>query len=156
MRVFLAFPFTDLVRSDTGMLHTPAIDFISVTVEALKEAGHSVFSAHAREEWGLNLFTPEMAAPADFEEMRRADIVVAFPGHDPISGGVHVELGWASALGKPMVLYLNQGTEYSPLVVGMGALSECIAYRISDYTQADLPKHIVNAVAEYGMRAESA
>lgn len=61
---------------------------------------------------------PHQCTYLDFEGIKESDVIVAYPG-SPISGGVHIELGWASALNKPIVLLLKKDEEYSPLIIGL-------------------------------------
>lgn len=123
MRIFLAFPFTDLIEPTSGKLSPSTVGFLREVIQALEREGHSVFSAHVREVWGAKLMSPTEATYADLEEIQAADLVVAFPGSQPLSGGVHVELGWASSFGKPIVLFLAKDQAYSPLVLGLPAIA---------------------------------
>lgn len=58
----------------------------------------------------------------DLEWMRRCDLFVAFPG-EPVSPGTHVEIGWASALGRPTVLLTEPGRSYAALVTGLPSVA---------------------------------
>ena len=58
----------------------------------------------------------------DYREMKLSDYVIAFPGK-PISGGVHIELGWASSMKKNILLMLDKEEKYSPLVQGLETLT---------------------------------
>ena len=78
---------------------------------ALERAGFDVFSAHRAEKWGdiTADLTSDQIARRDLDWMQRCDAFVAcLPvGPDGLpfrSDGTHIELGWASALGKPVVL----------------------------------------------------
>lgn len=123
MNVFIAFPFTDIIDQNTNTVKTESKLFLEKIMNSLLEQGHYVFLAHHREEWGKKLMTAEQCTPADLEEMKTTDIVLAFPGENP-SGGVQVELGWASALKKKIYLFLHTHTNYSPLVYGLSTITE--------------------------------
>lgn len=41
----------------------------------------------------------------------------------PASGGVHVELGWASANKKDIEIFLNKNSNYSPMVTGLSEIT---------------------------------
>jgi hypothetical protein len=119
MRIFLAFPFTQhLKRGGDGTWHFDAhVQAFLLRIEAaLCSAGHSVFLSHRRESFGANLWAPDRAAVFDFLEMQRANCVVAFPG---TSYGVHIEIGWASAMNKPVILVAEE-SESTPLLTGLG------------------------------------
>ncbi len=126
MRVFLAAPFAAFFGPLATVADADAADLRSVLVtleEALQSAGHSVFLAHRRENFGETMWPAEMCTPFDLMEMLRADAVVAIPGE---SYGVHVELGWASAQRKPVILLLEEGQRMTtPLVPGLTAVTRC-------------------------------
>jgi nucleoside 2-deoxyribosyltransferase len=65
---------------------------------------------------------PEICTPADFTAMTRCDVVCALVGRPP-SGGVAVELGWASALAKPVLLLVDTESGASPLITGLDAIT---------------------------------
>ncbi len=140
MHIFIAFPFSQLIETKTGLLSKNNIFLLENLRNRLIEDHHQVFLAHYREKWGKALMLPAECTTDDFNEMKKTDLVLAFPGW-PISGGVHIELGWASALGKKIVLILKNKTDYSPLVYGLEAVTdtEIINYDILDYKEI-LPK----------------
>lgn len=104
--------------------------------------GAHVFSAHHNELWGRGWLPPEQCTPADFRALRVADIVCAFVG-DPPSSGVAVELGWASALGKPIVVLTTENTGYSPLIVGIGSITNSRHVVVSEPWSDDAVTSIV-------------
>ncbi len=124
MRIFLAYPFTQLLVPESGLVEPRATSFLLTAVEELTRRGHSVFSAHRREAFGKELMAPDVATFLDYEEMCKADYVVAFPGNKLISGGVHIELGWAAAMRKPIAMFLAHTQSYSPLVTGLHKITE--------------------------------
>jgi len=123
MRVFLASPFTRyLIRNADGTHHLdPDLHALLLRVEsALTEAGHSLFLSQRREDFGASLWSAHQCTPFDFLEMQRSDCVVAIPER---SYGVHIELGWATALGRPLILVVDESAEStSPLLEGL----ECV------------------------------
>lgn len=62
--------------------------------------------------------SPADCTRVDYEEISRCDCFIAFPGA-PASPGTHIELGWASALGKPVIMLLETGAAYAYLVQGL-------------------------------------
>ena len=66
---------------------------------------------------------PEVCTPLDYEQIKESDVFVALPGNPP-SGGVHIELGWASALDTRVVMLLEEGKNYSNLVLGLGKVGK--------------------------------
>jgi nucleoside 2-deoxyribosyltransferase len=122
MRIFLAAPFTQLIETRTGIVDAAWRTQLCTLFGSLQDQGHSVFLAHERESWGEELMTPEECTPLDFREMVKADVVCAYLGNPP-SHGVHIELGWASALGKPIVLLIDEDVRYTPLVWGIAGVT---------------------------------
>ncbi|MBU7315050.1 MULTISPECIES: nucleoside 2-deoxyribosyltransferase [Paenibacillus] len=148
MRIFLAYPFTKLLDAD-GNFHESAKHFITNAVKRLEERGHSVFSAQVREVFGEELMEPDLATRLDYQEMGNADLVVAFPGWAPISGGVHVELGWASAKGKPILLFLHEDESYTPMVTGLGMVTQVKPILFGDADMDRLVDQILEEVDQY-------
>lgn len=126
MRVFLAAPYSQLVSPITGRVIGEWRERIESMRQDLIERGAMVFSAHHNEQWGLELLPPEECTPSDFHAMRLADVVCAVVGSPP-SGGVNVELGWASAMSKPILIILSTKGDHSPIVSGLGTIAR-VAY----------------------------
>lgn len=104
MQIFLACPFT-------GHLRAVGFDeafrrLVERIEQRLLGAGHTVFLTHRTQDFGRQLGPPQLCTPMDLLQMHWADCVVAVPGH---SCGMHIELGWAGALGRPIVLLLDEG-----------------------------------------------
>jgi len=122
-RVFLATPFTKHLKVDG--FDKSAFNKITSLISLLRDLGYSVFSAHEREAFGKKLMTPETCTILDFKEMNQCDIVIAIISDN--SYGVSLELGWASALKKPIILYKNEGQPFStPLIEGIGEITDTI------------------------------
>lgn len=138
-RAFLAGPFTALIDPATGLMPEGPIAELRRLEACVEAAGFDVFNAHRRESWGAELMTPDVCTRLDFEEIERADIVVALPG-DPPSPGTHIELGWASALGRPIVLLLRPESTYGFLVIGLHTVGDVttVVYDSSEAALADL------------------
>lgn len=121
-RVFLAAPYSQLMVWAAGRVFEHWRTRIDGLRRELIDAGAEVFSAHHNESWGSSWLPPEVCTPTDFRAMVAADVVCAVLG-SPLSGGVTVELGWASAMAKPVVVILSPGGSHTPLVSGLGAVT---------------------------------
>lgn len=126
-RVFLACPITDLLNPQKGNLPSHYETFIKCLHAFLKQRSDSVFLALEREEWGANLMEAEICTPLDYKEMQACTAVVAYPGE---SRGVAVELGWASALRKPLILLLEEGVSYTPMIDGLDRLPNLVVHKL--------------------------
>ncbi|WP_106767830.1 nucleoside 2-deoxyribosyltransferase [Paenibacillus faecalis] len=149
MRVFLAFPFTKLLSANNVFDEFMKNSLLRI-IHALEKEGHSVFSAQFREEFGEKLMTPEVATYLDYNEMLNTDLVVAFPGWKPISGGVHVELGWASSMKKPIILFLHEEEDYTPMVTGLYKVTDVHYIKFNDDQIGDLSTMVIENVNKWG------
>ncbi|MBP2471907.1 nucleoside 2-deoxyribosyltransferase [Crossiella equi] len=106
--------------------HEPLRHTLQTVLAAVTAAGAEVFSAHVREEFGATTaqFTPEQVTVRDLDWMRRCDVFVPVlpvlaDGTLLRTDGTHVELGWASALGRPIVLVTTPSPTASHLLRGL-------------------------------------
>lgn len=124
-RIFVAGPFKSLVAQSTGVMGVDDRARFERLIDRLELSGYIVHNAHRREGWGSAFLTAEECTRLDFDEISGCDVFVAFPGA-PASPGTHVEIGWASALQKPMILLLDEGRDYAFLVNGLHAVADVI------------------------------
>jgi len=121
-RVFLAAPYSQWMNFTIGTVDPLWRKRLDTLRRAMMDRGAEVFNAHHNEAWGAHWLSAEVCTPVDFAAMRLADAVCAVVGH-PLSGGVAIELGWASALGKPTLLVVPPGDPGSPLITGLGMVT---------------------------------
>ena len=121
--MFLAGPFKALVDADTHVMGDAAIDKYTSIIDFFETQGWDVHCAHRREHWGREFMEPSECTRIDYTEIAACDVFVAFPGA-PASPGTHIEIGWASAWNKPIVLLLDEGAEYAFLVRGLSAVAD--------------------------------
>src|SRR5437870_4898650 len=119
MNIFLSAPFTQLL-ADTGVARTEFREVWSQVYETLRSAGHTVASAHEREDWGQRLDTPADALAADLDGLRAADLVIAYVGSPP-SPGVQLEIGYSLALDRALLLFADRGVPEPYLLRGVPA-----------------------------------
>ena len=120
---FLAGPFKAIVDPETGVMSTFDRDRYEALIGHLETRGYTVHNAHRRESWGANFLSPEECTRLDYEQIRDCDLFVAFPGR-PASPGTHIEIGWATAFGKPLILLLEEGHTYAYLVQGLHTVGD--------------------------------
>jgi len=118
-KIFLAGPFKALVDSKTQIMSDDNIQRFSRLIDFFESHQFDVHCAHKRESWGREFMTPQQCTKIDFDEISSCDYFIAFPGV-PASPGTHIEIGWASALGKPIILLLEKGEDYAFLIQGLG------------------------------------
>jgi nucleoside 2-deoxyribosyltransferase len=99
--VFLSAPFSQLL-TDKG-LPEEFRKRLEEIIQHLEAKGWSVGSAHEREAWGEKLDSPYKAVNADLQGIEDASALVAILNSPP-SPGVQMEIGFALARGKKLVL----------------------------------------------------
>jgi nucleoside 2-deoxyribosyltransferase len=133
MKIMLGTPITGIVEelvSDPESLDKTLLDKMLVHLRA---EGHEVFCALEIEKYGVELMPGDLCTPRDFEAMKNCDAYVAFPNS---SYGCAVELGWASALKKPIFLAINQKIGIkTPLYQGMTLIDKAEIINYSSESQ---------------------
>ncbi len=127
MRLFIAAPITSALReigpSGAVVMAPRLVAFLQSLEQAVACKGHETWMAHRVEEFGANIRPPHICAPLDFLALKRADGVIAYATD---SFGVHMELGWAIALKKPVVLIRETDCDgASPLLQGLSSFGGC-------------------------------
>lgn len=148
--VFVGGPIQNAVGGD-GCFHGPTRSTVELVIESLTLDGHAVLSAHVHENFG-ELDVRGMSREVclrDFGWMRQCDLFVAVLPLDELQNVIHssgtaIELGWASALGRPVVLVCDPAPKYSHLILGLHAVTRTIAL---DINRSDLGEALREAVA---------
>jgi nucleoside 2-deoxyribosyltransferase len=120
-RVFLAAPFAQWVSPD-GLVDQKWRDRLETLRLHLLNAAMPVFSAHHNEGWGAGWLPSAVCVPNDFRAMETCDVVCAYLG-TPASAGVCVELGWAAAMRKPVLLVMDRGVKHSQMIEGLATIT---------------------------------
>lgn len=121
MLVFLATPYSQLCDQNYKVKEEYKYFFKKLTNE-IKNMGVNYFLAVERENYGKEYTSDKESTKIDFETIKRCDLLCAIPGISP-SGGVHVELGWASANNKEIEIFINRNAKYSPMVTGLSEIA---------------------------------
>lgn len=121
MLVFLATPYSQLCDEEYKVKKEYKEFFEKLTKE-IKNLGVDYFLAVERENYGKEYTSDKESTKIDYETIKKCDLMCVIPGV-PASGGVHVELGWASANNKDIEIFLNENNNYSPMVTGLSEIS---------------------------------
>lgn len=133
MKVFLAMPYSQLCDEKYEVKEEYKNFLVRLTNE-LKNLNCDYFLAHEREKWGKTYNSAEESTAIDYETIKNVDFVYVIPGV-PNSGGVHVEIGWASANKQKLKIFLKKDYPYSPMVTGIHCLTETdYIYYDNDYS----------------------
>jgi len=156
MRVFLGGPIQSLTGDPVLLKSTKTA--VERVIEQFNDSGFEVLSAHVVEQFGSKTheWTPLSVTKRDINWMRECDIFIALLPSNADGGlartdGTHIELGWASALGKPIVLVIDQRVEdeTSHLVKGLSSIAQVA--RVDFASLHDDPVCLVKATCElYG------
>ncbi|MFB9775068.1 nucleoside 2-deoxyribosyltransferase [Brevibacterium otitidis] len=153
-KMFLAGPFKALVDSDIHVMRGSDIDKYASIIDYFETRGWDVHCAHRREDWGRDFMEPSECTRIDYTEIAACDVFIAFPG-SPASPGTHIEIGWASAWKKPIILLLEKDQEYAFLIRGLSAVADVEMITI-DPQQATGPRiHAAIDRAREGARSEA-
>ncbi|MFV2195478.1 nucleoside 2-deoxyribosyltransferase [Nocardiopsis sp. LOL_012] len=142
--VFLAAPYTQWLDPSTRLVRADLRNRLNRLRRGLIEAGAHVFSAHHNERWGAEWLPAEECTTADFRAMRVADAVCAVVGY-PASGGGAVELGWASALGKPVLAVMDDGEDCTPLISGLHTITDVTYLEADAYWSDTFVESVIQA-----------
>ncbi|PKV89778.1 nucleoside 2-deoxyribosyltransferase [Streptomyces sp. TLI_146] len=137
--VFVGGPIQHAIRDDG--FHQPLRNTIGDIIEAVSVVHGTVFSAHVAEKFGVDtpLFSPDQVSVRDFGWMRRCDVFVPVLPVDAAgelmrTDGTHVELGWASALGRPIVVVtpMPMAANASHLLRGLPTVADVTVFDLAE------------------------
>lgn len=131
----------------------PLKDTFLRAIGTVREHGGNVLSAHLAEEFGAQTaaFTPEQVSVRDFRWMKQCDVFVPILPVLPDrtlhrTDGTHIELGWATALERPVVLITPQpfADSASHLLKGLDRVGPVRAVGFDEFNEK--PGLLVEAV----------
>ncbi len=118
-KIFVACPISKYIMGDRI---EPSFEiFIKEIYEICKLHAKEVFLALDREDYGKNKMYGADCTVADFNEIKEADLLIAFPED---SMGVSVELGWASMLEKSILVFIDKRYKQSELVKSINSITK--------------------------------
>lgn len=145
LRVFVGGPIQYLLQAEnSGSVICSHREIIS----ALRDAGCTILSAHEAEAYGelSSMFSPAEVTERDYAWAAACDVYVALLPTDKRgipyrTDGTHVEIGWATALGKRVILVLDEtpNRPYGHLVLGLIANGHAIGVSMSAWRESLLP-----------------
>lgn len=131
-------PIQNAISID-GVFDMEIRHLIECVLKALEKANYHVLSSHVYENFGgmdVRGKSREVCA-RDYQWMQECDLFLAiFPldskGNAISTSGTCVELGWASAMGKPIVVVRDSAPKYSHLIVGLDAVTQVTEVYINE------------------------
>lgn len=154
MRVFLGGPIQALA-ADPVLLRNTKLTLLRA-IEYLTANGVDIWNAHLIENFGekTHEWTPVAVTQRDFNWMRSCDVFIALLPHNADgrlarTDGTHVELGWASALGKPIILVIDPEVEEESSHLVKGLASVARVTRVSFQTLLDNPGYVLSLTKRF-------
>lgn len=117
-KIFIACPYVKHFTNG-AFIDDAYKEFLEALYSLCSNYAEKVFLALKKEEYGKKP-RKNYSCLMDFNELASSDLVIALPDD---SMGVGVELGWASALQKPIILLLDKTKRYSPLTASINTIT---------------------------------
>lgn len=144
-KIFIACPISKYLIGN-GM-EPNMEEFMKSIYKLCNRYSSNVFMALFREDYGKSRMEDHICTPLDYKEMKDADIVIAIPEN---SQGVAVEVGWASAMNKKIMLILNDKETTSPLINALGTVTDVHLYKdVFDDGYTEAKNDILIAIETY-------
>lgn len=149
-KAYLAAPFRRRADDISGRVYGTLSDSTYMSAlesleDVLRAQGFDVCVPHRDEgSWGHVYFDPAVVTRRCFDRIRGSDLIVAIP---EVSRGVHVELGYAAALGKRIVVFLGRDERESTLLPGILAVTPAVLQRFDSYD--DIPMTLAQILREF-------
>jgi nucleoside 2-deoxyribosyltransferase len=143
---FIAAPFSTRFNPSNGIYDSDLRRTLETIISVLRLKGYLVRSSHIREHWGNKIMHPSEFVPLDYKSIKESDILLAYI--DDCSTGLYIELGWASSLGKNILILLKADIQYSPMLRGLHNIckTEIFTFRDTKALLQDLDKVIDRAL----------
>ncbi len=133
--VYLAARFTSALKEQT--FDNDYKEKLLKIIDHLRQAGFKVNSAHLKEDFGNIKIQAADLVNRDLDDIMHCDYFIALLDEN-FSGGVHIEIGWASILKKPVLILLPMSMsekEVSPVIFGLNNLTLCTINKYRDLAQ---------------------
>ncbi len=147
MKIFISCPFSGIMDWNTRKIKKEYQDFFNELINYMEDHEIDYYLAIKREDMGKNYVSPEESTFNDYNGVKKSDVLFVIPGN-PISGGVHIELGWASAMKKKIHLFLEKDLKYSPVLNGLSSLTETVYHETNRFPSKELLNNIINSIEE--------
>ena len=149
MKIFISCPFTGICEENNYEVKNEYKKFFDDLIGGIESRGHDYYLAIKRENWGKAHQGPEECTISDYRGVKNSDFLIVIPGNKMsrgISGGVHIELGWASALKKKLHILIENNVIYSPVLMGLTALTNVEYHLCNDFLNEKMLKVIFEII----------
>lgn len=118
-RLFIACPISKYLTEDG--INKDFEDFIKELVSLCRKHFKEVYIALEREEYGKRKMYGSICTILDFRKIETIDTLLAIPEN---SMGASIEIGWASALEKEVIVVTDKKYKQSELVKSINCITE--------------------------------
>ncbi len=155
MKVFISCPFSGLCNDNKYEIKDKYKTFFLNLISMIENKGHECYLAIREEQWGEYYKNPQESTMRDYNALKDSDFLIVIPGNNTsngISGGVHIELGWASALNKKTHILVEEDFPYSPVLLGLDALTPTYYHKCNHFLDDAMLNCIENIIIEEGSK----
>lgn len=138
-KIFIACPISKYLNKNE-FTNRDFKEYIQGIHSICKRYTDNVFFALEREKFGLNRMEDHVCTKLDYYEMIDSDIVVVIPED---SQGVAVEVGWASAMKKNIIMILDECFSTSPLINAINEVTDAKVIKTSSNNGYSVAKEFV-------------
>lgn len=139
MKAYIAAPYTSksLMPNNSSAVHgkitdTSYMNFLDMIESIVKERGLETFLPHRDlHNWGTANVNEQEIGKKSIEELKSSDVIIAYPEQ---SVGVNIELGWASAFKKKILILLNENSRVSVMHSGLNGVTDSKIIKFRDIT----------------------
>jgi hypothetical protein len=150
LRCFVTTPSMRLSLPAEGVLTLAQRERTAGLRVALLDAGVMIYSSHRDDAWVARTEEGERTSegysahiPSAFRAMQGADLVFADISGPTLPAGVTLELGWASALRKPMVIFMERPAQHQQLVDELESVAPVLPIVYDPTWTARALRHVV-------------
>ena len=135
MKAYIAAPYTSKSVTQSNPHHgkiTDAsyINFLDSIESVTRSSGFQTFLPHRDlHNWGTANLSAEEIGRKSMEEVQNSDLLIAYPEQ---SVGVNIELGWASASNKKILILVNENERISIMHSGLKGVTDSKIIRFRD------------------------
>lgn len=127
MKAYIAAPYTSKSVTQNNLSHGKITDssylnFLDSIESVVRASGVQTFLPHRDlHNWGEADLTEEEIGRKSMEELKNSDLLIAYPEE---SVGVNIELGWASAFKKKILILINENSRISIMYLGLKGVTD--------------------------------
>lgn len=137
MKAYIAAPYTSKSSAPNNshsahgqIIDTSYINFLDMIESVIREQGFETFLPHRDlHNWGTADVDEDEIGKRSIDELKSSDLLVAYPEQ---SVGVNIELGWASAFKKKILILLNENSRVSIMHSGLKGVTDSKIIKFKD------------------------